>query len=101
MAVHPCTAINPTIMPAGLIDREELIISVAALYGDMNMIHPFRNGNGRAQRILFEHIVINSGFEISWSHIDQEEWINANIASVNCDYSRLKTIFDRCIGDEI
>ena len=83
------------------LDRENLICSVAELYGDMNMIHPFRDGNGRAQRILFEHIVINSGFEISWNSIGREEWVNANIASVNRNYTPLRKIFDRCVGDEI
>lgn len=83
------------------LDREDLISNVAELYGDMNMIHPFRDGNGRAQRILFEHIVINSGFEISWGNIDQDEWIDANIASVNCDYAPLQAIFECCIGSEI
>ena len=83
------------------LDREDLISNVAELYGDMNMIHPFRDGNGRAQRILFEHIVINTGFEISWNHVAREEWVNANIASVHCDYAPLQAIFDRCIGDEI
>lgn len=67
----------------------------------MNMIHPLSDGNGRAQRILFEHIVINTGFEISWNHVDREEWVNANIASVHCDYAPFLAIFDRCIGGEI
>lgn len=83
------------------LEREKLICSLAELYGDMNIIHPFRDGNGRAQRILFEHIVINSGFEISWNGIDREEWVNANIASVNCNYTPLRKIFDCCVGDEI
>lgn len=83
------------------LDRVDLISSVAELYGDMNMIHPFSDGNGRVQRILFEHIVINSGFEISWNYIHREEWVNANIASVQCDYAPLQAIFDRCIGGEI
>lgn len=83
------------------LNREDLISNVAELYGDINMIHPFRDGNGRAQRILFEHIVINTGFEISWNHVDREEWVNANIASVRCDYAPLQAIFDRCIGGEI
>jgi cell filamentation protein len=83
------------------ITKAELIPLVAELYGEINMLHPFRDGNGRAQRILFEHLVINVGYEISWQNTDREEWLQANKASVNCDYDLLKQIFTRCIGSEI
>ncbi len=79
--------------------RAEFVIAVSELYGDLNMVHPFREGNGRVQRILFEHIVANCGYEISWSDIDKDSWVEANIAAVICDYSKLESIFDFCIED--
>lgn len=78
--------------------REPLIAAVAEFYGDLNVIHPFREGNGRAQRLLFEHIVVNCGYEISWECLDRQEWIDANIAAYHCDYQPLEDIFGRCIG---
>lgn len=42
--------------------QAELITQIAEAYGDLNVIHPFREGNGRAQRILFEQIIVNAGF---------------------------------------
>jgi cell filamentation protein len=48
------------------LDRTALINASAELFGDLNVVHPFREGNGRAQRILFEHIIVNAGYEISW-----------------------------------
>lgn len=81
--------------------REQLVTAVAEFYGDLNMIHPFREGNGRAQRILFEHIIINVGYEISWWPIQEAEWIQANIDAVVCDYRALTGIFERCIGNAI
>lgn len=47
--------------------RDVLIGLSAELYGDLNMVHPFRDGNGRAQRLLFEHLIINAGYQIDWS----------------------------------
>ena len=44
--------------------RSDLVVAVAELHGDLNSIHPFRDGNGRAQRILFEHLIINAGCQI-------------------------------------
>lgn len=83
------------------LDKASLITQVAELYGDVNMLHPFREGNGRAQRILFEHVVAYAGYEISWENISRDDWVIANIASVNCDYSLLENIFSRCIRQEI
>ena len=65
------------------------------------MIHPFREGNGRAQRILFDHIIINAGHEISWWEVEEHEWIQANIDAVVCDYQLMTRIFHRCIGQAI
>jgi len=67
-------------------ERSALIDTVAELFGDLNMIHPFREGNGRAQRVLFEHIIVNAGFTISWWPVEEAEWIRANVAAVICDY---------------
>ncbi|MCK0746112.1 Fic family protein [Chromohalobacter nigrandesensis] len=78
--------------------RQQLVSAVAELYGDLNVIHPFREGNGRAQRLLFEHLIINNGYEISWEGIQREEWLHANIAAYHCDYDAMIAIFDRCIG---
>ncbi|TFH86946.1 putative adenosine monophosphate-protein transferase Fic [Billgrantia azerbaijanica] len=78
--------------------REPLIAAVAELYGDLNVVHPFREGNGRAQRLLFEHIVINCGYEISWEGLERREWLEANVAAYYCDYRPMTAIFRRCIG---
>ncbi|WP_310195573.1 putative adenosine monophosphate-protein transferase Fic [Pseudomonas hunanensis] len=79
-------------------DRAALISAVAESFGDLNMVHPFREGNGRAQRILFEHLILNAGFQIDWWQADPQEWVDANIAAVVCDYSALQRIFGKCIG---
>ena len=83
------------------LERGELISAAAELYGDLNMIHPFRDGNGRAQRILFEHLIVNTGYEISWWPVEEGEWLGANIDAVLCDYGALVRIFERCIGQPI
>jgi cell filamentation protein len=82
-------------------ERAELVSSTAQLFGDLNVIHPFREGNGRAQRILFEHIIINAGCQISWWAAEPGEWVQANIDAVVCDYRALESIFERCIGKGI
>ena len=60
------------------------------------MVHPLLEGNGRAQRILFDHIVVN--YEFSFASITEHEWTEANIAGANCDSKPIEVIFERCIG---
>ena len=79
-------------------ERSNLVAAVAELYIELNMVHPFREGNGRAQRILFEHIIINCGFEFDLEGISQREWVDANIAGVRCNYEPMKELFEHCIG---
>ena len=75
-----------------------LIAKLAEYYSDLNVIHPFREGNGRAQRLLFEHIVINCGFKISFASVSPDEWIQANIDGYNCRYQTMTELFARCIS---
>jgi cell filamentation protein len=83
------------------LQRHELITNIAEAFGDLNVIHPFREGNGRAQRVLFEQIIINAGFAVDWWQIDEVDWVPANVAAVVCDYRKLEVIFDQCITSQL
>ena len=83
------------------LSRDDFITRIAETFGDFNVIHPFREGNGRAQRILFENLIINAGYEVSWRDVDPEDWVAANVAAYNVDYAPLRIIFERCIGSII
>ncbi|MGY2463206.1 putative adenosine monophosphate-protein transferase Fic [Vreelandella sulfidaeris] len=82
-------------------EKADLISACAELYGDLNVVHPFREGNGRAQRLFFEHLIINCGYHLSWHPLERNEWIEANIAGYYCDYRPLELIFERCIGSPL
>ncbi|QHF04500.1 putative adenosine monophosphate-protein transferase Fic [Pseudomonas asturiensis] len=84
-----------------VLERDQLVKACAEAFGDLNVIHPFREGNGRAQRVLFEHLIVNAGYEISWWAVEAEEWTQANIDAVDCDYRALTNVFERCIGKPI
>ena len=83
------------------LSREQLVPAIADFYGEMNMIHPFREGNGRAQRVLFEHIIINAGFGVDWWEVETPHWVPANIAAAFGDPRPLTEIFERCVGKPI
>ena len=47
-------------------------------YDEMNIAHPFREGNGRSTRIWLDHILKNEiGKVIDWSKVDKEDYLLA------------------------
>ena len=48
---------------------------------EMNAIHPFRDGNGRAQRELVRELAAERGFSIDWRRVTRGEMIAASLES--------------------
>jgi len=78
-------------------DDNELIDLVADLFCEMNLLHPFREGNGRVQRFFFEELLFALGYNVTWPKISRQEWIDANIAGVHLNLEPLKVIFSQAI----
>ena len=80
------------------LEQQQLIIQLADFYCELNVIHPFREGNGRTQRIFFEHLLAYCGYGVDWSQIEsQERWIQANIEGFYGHLDGLVQIFNECI----
>ncbi len=77
--------------------KDEFCERLAEYYCEFNMVHPFREGNGRVQRLLFEHIAIAAGYDLDWEFIQRSEWIQANIDGVAVNYEPMNKIFKRII----
>lgn len=77
--------------------HERVVERVADLYAELNMVHPFREGNGRTQRLFFEQWLLTRGYAVDWQRVESAEWMEACIRAVHCDYARLAAIFSRCI----
>jgi fido (protein-threonine AMPylation protein) len=50
--------------------REQFIGRVAEFLADVNALHPFREGNGRAQRAFFSQLAHDAGHHIDWVRMD-------------------------------
>lgn len=72
---------------------------LAYYYTGINLLHPFREGNGRAQRIFFEQLVIHAGYDIQWSGTDREHWLDANKKAVFGDEKPLIAIFKQVVHE--
>lgn len=64
------------------LDKESFINRVSYYLAEVNMLHPFREGNGRTQREFFRLLSMKNGYELDWSKVSPKEMINASIKSV-------------------
>lgn len=72
------------------LNAEEFSQKVAYYMSELNMIHPFREGNGRSIREFIRELAMNCNYIINWSLIEKETLLGATIIAVNKDLQPLK-----------
>lgn len=71
---------------------------LAYFYDQVNYIHPFREGNGRTQRILFDIIARQAGYKIDWLKVTGIKNDEASrLAAQNKDLSLLIKMFKEIV----
>ncbi len=70
-------------------------------YVEMNIAHPFREGNGRSMRIWLDHILKNEiGRVVDWRKVDKEDYLLAMERSPVRDIE-IKYVLKNALTDEI
>ena len=70
-------------------------------YVEMNIAHPFREGNGRSTRIWLDHILKTEiGKVVDWSKVDKEDYLLAMERSPIKDVE-IKVLLKGALTDEI
>ena len=69
-------------LASGPLPEEEFLDNAAVVLGDINYIHPFREGNGRTQRVFLDQLAAHGGREFAWRNVTEEENITASAAAV-------------------
>lgn len=65
----------------------------AAYYlGELNALHPFREGNGRAQREFVSHLAHATGYYVAWENVKQPDMLQASVESFKGDTSKLAAL---------
>lgn len=78
------------------LDRENFIKRLTYFYEQLNFIHPFREGNGRTQRIFWQRVANEAGYKIDWSKIIGKELDNASLIGRTKDnLEPLETMFKK------
>lgn len=82
-------------MPQGNFDE------IIEKYVEMNIAHPFREGNGRATRIWLD-LILKKGLKqvVDWNQVDKEDYLSAMQRSVVKDIE-LKVLLKSTLTDNI
>lgn len=68
--------------------------------GEINAIHPFREGNGRTQREFIRQLGLHNGLVIDWTQVSQEEMIEASWRSLRVDNIGLENVLKTALDSE-
>lgn len=77
-------------------DREKVFDNLAYVMAELNIIHPFREGNGRSIREFIRLMAKRMGYDLNWGNIDKEELLEASIMSVD-NYKVLIRVLEECV----
>jgi cell filamentation protein len=76
---------------------QEFAKRIAEFYNDVNYIHPFREGNGRAQRVYFTQLIRHYGYDIHFSDVDTDALMIATIQASQGVMDFLVAFFEESI----
>lgn len=68
---------------------------LAYYLSEINVLHPFREGNGRTQRLFIEYLASVAGYRVDFSQVSMEEMVIASADSFACDYGSINRLFER------
>ena len=76
--------------------KQELAKKLAYYMAELNVLHPFREGNGRAIREFIRELAMKNGYELDLTKTTPTNMLNACIESV-VDTSELEEILYKCL----
>ncbi|BAN98876.1 filamentation induced by cAMP protein Fic [Plautia stali symbiont] len=80
------------------LDQQTFVARIAHYYCEIYVLHPFRAGNGRAQRIFFEQLALHAGYLLNWDKLEPESWHKAIVAGVGGDLAPLNVQFAKVVS---
>jgi len=77
--------------------KYNIMISLATFMNGLNILHPFREGNGRVQRVFIELLAKNAGYNLDFKDISQKDMDLASSKGASGDLDLMINIFKRSI----
>ncbi|GAA4664953.1 Fic/DOC family protein [Bartonella pachyuromydis] len=74
------------------LDMGEFSIRAGYYMGELNVLHPFREGNGRTLREFMGLLAREASYYIDWSSLEQQEMIKASVAAYHGNFEHLSAL---------
>lgn len=79
------------------LDLDSFLDRAAYYTCEINVVHPFREGNARAIRFYLDVLsALTRGDLFDWMQTNPKDYLQACVAGFRGDYSRMKLILQRC-----
>lgn len=79
------------------LERRVFVRELADFYASLNYLHPFREGNGRTQRLFFRQLAARNGYKLDFSAVDSDRMMLATIHAASGVQDTLLQVFDEII----
>lgn len=79
------------------LQRDQFAERLTYYYAEINAVHPFREGNGRAQRAFLRQMAMDAGHSLAWQHLDQATLVLASQQSFEGDDRPLQELVERVL----
>lgn len=82
-------------------DQASFAAAAGIIIGDINHLHPFREGNGRTQLEYLRQLASQAGHDFDARQLNPQRWIEASIAaSDQADYAPMAAEIERALHSE-
>ncbi|MBA2651881.1 MAG: Fic family protein [Tatlockia sp.] len=75
------------------LDKSSFCERLSYYFNEINASHPFREGNGRSLRAFCDLLAEKAGFDLDWSKVTRDTFIEANLAGFNGNEKPMEAIF--------
>lgn len=79
------------------LDTTTYAAKLAELSGNLNALHPFRDGNGRAIRAFLSQLSEHAGYRLLFENAEKEELLTADIEAFNGNPNPLVSLYTKII----
>lgn len=76
--------------------KEKLAQRLAYYLSELNVLHPYREGNGRTIREFIRELALKNGYVLNLSKVSPKDFLNASIKSI-VDTSDLSKLIFECL----
>ncbi|TAH32861.1 cell filamentation protein Fic [Candidatus Saccharibacteria bacterium] len=79
------------------LDKSAFVAGIVSLAADLNALHPFREGNGRALRLFLILLADHAGYLLDYSQVSAQALIEADKRAFEGDSTLLLAMYEKVV----